>query len=94
MDREDSRASRSLQPIKPSETAHFRSRLSRGEPQSPPEVRSFYGRSKGRRFLRDAADRLLGTLSKPMNRYAPPKNTVHFFASLTHIQRAKAMAKT
>src|SRR5262249_11559773 len=55
------------------------------------QARSLYVKSRGRRFLRGAADTLLGVLPTQIRKYNPPRATVHFFASLTHIQRAKAL---
>lgn len=52
-------------------------------------TRRFYVKSFAVNTLRSAADRLLNSVSKPMaaNR---PKRTVHFFASLSHVQRLAA----
>ena len=36
---------------------------------------------------------MLGYLVRPLNASAPPRHTVHFYASLTHVQRATAARK-
>jgi hypothetical protein len=55
------------------------------------ESRSLYVKSRGRRYLREAADRFLAALPSRITKHKPPRKTVHFFASLTHIQRSRAL---
>jgi len=55
-------------------------------------ARRFYVKSRTKRFLKEATDKALGVRPKPISKESPPRNTVHFFASLTHIQRLKAMS--
>ena len=61
-----------------------------------PAVRSmsrrFYVKSKTMRFLKETTEKALRVRPKPISKESPPRNTVHFFASLTHIQRLKAVS--
>jgi hypothetical protein len=53
--------------------------------------RSLYVQSKGGRFFREAADRVLAVLPTRITKYKLPRKTVHFFVSLSHTQRARAL---
>lgn len=54
-------------------------------------ARRVYGMATPKRWLRNLADGLLGFFGPPaMSTTRPPRYTVHFYASLTHGQRAVA----
>lgn len=55
------------------------------------KVRRYYCQSLIRRRMRSLGDHLLARLPKALQAKHPPRSTVHFFASLTHIQRAVAI---
>jgi hypothetical protein len=57
------------------------------------KTRRYYCRSSIRRAGRSVGDQLLAGLPKPLKTNHPPRSTAHFFASLTHIQRAVAVKK-
>ena len=57
------------------------------------QVRRYYCRSAPERAVRDVGDRILEYLRRPLKASAPPQHTAHFYASLTHVQRAQAARK-
>lgn len=57
------------------------------------QVRRYYCRSVSERVVRSLGDRILDYVRRPLKATAPPQYTAHFYASLTHVQRAKAARK-
>jgi hypothetical protein len=57
------------------------------------KTRRYYCKSPVRRVGRSIGDHLLARLPKALKTNNPPRSTVHFFASLTHVQRATAVRK-
>jgi hypothetical protein len=57
------------------------------------KVRRYYCRSIVQRLGRSIGDHLITWIPKAMKANNPPRSTVHFYASLTHMQRADAMRK-
>ncbi len=62
-------------------------------PEMRAKTRRYYSQSTIQRMSRSVGDRLLAGLPKMLRASNPPRSTVHFFASLTHIQRAVALRK-
>lgn len=62
-------------------------------PELRVKTRRYYCKSAVRRVGRSIGDHLLARLPRALKANSPPHSTVHFFASLTHVQRVVAVEK-
>src|SRR5205814_323403 len=62
-------------------------------PELRRKTRRFYCRSWIQRAARALGDGLISRMVRPMTVGSPPSHTVHFLASLTHVQRADAVRR-
>ncbi len=55
------------------------------------KIRRFYNSALPEVWVKNAIDEIIELTPKPLSRRRPPRNTAHFVASLTHLQRAQAV---